>query len=70
MSEEVSAGLWTRSHKLIKFDVAGDISVPEETNVAQSLMGQMLFCKYYEGFGNTLIAVSYTQLTLPTKRIV
>ena len=55
MSEEVSAGLWTRSHKLIKFDVAGDISVPEETNVAQSLMGQMLFCKYYEGFGNTLI---------------
>lgn len=55
MSEEVSAGLWTRSHKLIKFDVAGDIRVPEETNVAQSLMGQMLFCKYYEGFGNTLI---------------
>ena len=55
MSEEVSAGLWTRSHKLIKFDVAGDITVPEETNVAQSLMGQMLFCKYYEGFGNTLI---------------
>jgi len=55
MSEEVSAGLWTRSHKLIKFDVAGDIKVPEETNVAQSLMGQMLFCKYYEGFGNTLI---------------
>ena len=55
MSEEVTAGLWTRSHKLIKFDVAGDIKVPEETNVAQSLMGQMLFCKYYEGFGNTLI---------------
>ena len=55
MSEEVSAGLWTRSHKLIKFDVAGDISVPEATNVSQSLMGQMLFCKYYEGFGNTLI---------------
>jgi len=55
MSEEVSAGLWTRSHKLIKFDLAGDIRVPEETNVAQSLMGQMLFCKYYEGFGNTLI---------------
>ena len=55
MSEEVSAGLWTRSHKLIKFDVAGDIRVPEATNVAQSLMGQMLFCKYYEGFGNTLI---------------
>tara|TARA_B100000945_G_scaffold47797_1_gene33482 strand:- start:43 stop:1326 length:1284 start_codon:yes stop_codon:yes gene_type:complete len=55
MSEEVAAGLWTRSHKLIKFDVAGDITVPEETNVAQSLMGQMLFCKYYEGFGNTLI---------------
>ena len=55
MSEEVSAGLWTRSHKLIKFDVAGDIRVPEATNVGQSLMGQMLFCKYYEGFGNTLI---------------
>ena len=55
MSEEATAGLWTRSHKLIKFDVAGDIKVPKETNVAQSLMGQMLFCKYYEGFGNTLI---------------
>ena len=55
MSEEVTAGLWTRSHKLIKFDVAGDIKVPEETAVSQSLMGQMLFCKYYEGFGNTLI---------------
>ena len=55
MSEEVSAGLWTRSHKLIKFDVAGDIRVPEATNVGQSLMGQMLCCKYYEGFGNTLI---------------
>jgi len=55
MSEEATAGLWTRSHKLIKFDVAGDIKVPEETAVSQSLMGQMLFCKYYEGFGNTLI---------------
>ena len=55
MSEEATAGLWTRSHKLIKFDVAGDIKVPEETNVSHSLMPQMLFCKYYEGFGNTFM---------------
>ena len=53
MSEEVSAGLWTRSHKLIKFDVPGDIRVPEETNVAQSLMGIDVILRYYEGFGIT-----------------
>jgi len=55
MAQETSAGTWTRSHKLIKFDVAGDIKVPEKSSVSQSLMGQMMFCKYYEGFANTLI---------------
>ena len=55
MAKEESAGNWSRSHKLIKFDVAGDIKVPEETNVSHSLMPQMLFCKYYEGFGNTFM---------------
>ena len=55
MAKEESAGNWSRSHKLIKFDVAGDIKVPEETSVSHSLMPQMLFCKYYEGFGNTFM---------------
>ena len=55
MAKEESAGNWSRSHKLIKFDVAGDVKIPEATSVSQSLMGQMLFCKYYEGFGNTFM---------------
>tara|TARA_B100000609_G_scaffold162434_1_gene134393 strand:- start:665 stop:2011 length:1347 start_codon:yes stop_codon:yes gene_type:complete len=55
MAKEESAGNWSRSHKLIKFDVAGDVKIPEAASVSQSLMGQMLFCKYYEGFGNTFM---------------
>ena len=55
MSNEVSTGNWSRSHKLIKFDVAGDVKIPEAASVSHSLMPQMLYCKYYEGFGNTLI---------------
>ena len=55
MSNEVSTGNWSRSHKLIKFDVAGDVKIPEAASVSHSLMPQMLFCKYYEGFGNTFM---------------
>ena len=55
MAKEESAGNWSRSHKLIKFDVAGDVKIPEAASVSHSLMPQMLFCKYYEGFGNTFM---------------
>ena len=55
MAKEESAGNWSRSHKLIKFDVAGDVKIPKEDSVSHSLMPQMLFCKYYEGFGNTFM---------------
>ena len=55
MAKEESAGNWSRSHKLIKFDVAGDVKIPKAESVSHSLMPQMLFCKYYEGFGNTFM---------------
>tara|TARA_B100000212_G_scaffold264463_1_gene204020 strand:- start:1603 stop:2949 length:1347 start_codon:yes stop_codon:yes gene_type:complete len=55
MAKEESAGNWSRSHKLIKFDVAGDVKIPKAASVSHSLMPQMLFCKYYEGFGNTFM---------------
>ena len=55
MAKEESAGNWSRSHKLIKFDVAGDVKIPMAASLSHSLMPQMLYCKYYEGFGNTLI---------------
>ena len=55
MAKEESAGNWSRSHKLIKFDVAGDVKIPNAESVSHSLMPQMLFCKYYEGFGNTFM---------------
>ena len=54
MAEE-NPGLYTRSHKVTKFDVAGDVGEGEEKSEPTSLLGQILFIKYYEAVGNMLV---------------
>ena len=40
---EVNPGLYTRSHKVTLFDVAGDLEEGEENSKPTSLLGQILF---------------------------
>ena len=54
MAEE-NPGLYTRSHKVTQFDVAGDVGEGEENSEPISLLGQILFIKYYEAVGNMLV---------------
>ena len=54
MAEE-NPGLYTRSHKVTKFDVAGDVGEGEEKSKLLNLLGQILFIKYYEAVGNMLV---------------
>ena len=54
MAEE-NPGLYTRSHKVTLFDVAGDLEEGEENSKPTSLLGQILFIKYYEAVGNMLV---------------
>ena len=54
MAEE-NPGLYTRSHKVTLFDVAGDLEEGEEKSKPTSLLGQILFIKYYEAVGNMLV---------------
>ena len=54
MAEE-NPGLYTRSHKVTLFDVAGDVGEGEENSQPISLLGQILFIKYYEAVGNMLV---------------
>ena len=49
---EKNPGLYTRSHKVTLFDIAGDSGKELEVT---SLLGQILFIKYYEAVGNMLV---------------
>ena len=56
---EKNTGLYTRSHKVTLFDISGDVGEGAENATTTSLLGQILFVKYYESVGS-ILAVEIT----------
>ena len=57
---EKSSGLWTRSHKITKLNVAGDQNeAGDASNSAQSLLGQVVYIRYME----TIAGMCMVELT-------
>ena len=57
---EKSSGLWTRSHKITKLNVAGDLNeAGDASNSAQSLLGQVVYIRYME----TIAGMCMVELT-------